>query len=425
MTDELGKRPLGQTPALAYVVGTVVGTGIYLKPAVIAQLTATPGQAMLLWLIGGIFVATGALVYSHLARSWPDLGGAYLYLHRVYGSWAAALLLAADVFLARPAAVGALATGLGLVWGLGTFEGLLLAVSVLSALILFQLFGSRVQGRGQTVLTMLQMIPLVFIIGAGLASGEQAPQATLESTNTVHWASAFLAVLWAYDGWYNLTNLAGEVRDPERVFPRALVGGTVLVTILYLVLNGILFFRLSALKISTVGVPFLLLFGGWDVPWLGTALQAALSVALLATLNGTMACGSRVLVAASKDGLIRRELDDDATKPTPTLAFGLWCLGFLALFGGLPLRLNLFDTLTELTSVVVVLLTSLTVTCVFHSQKVNRKIPISGYLAALIYLTINLGLAGLLVMESNLTALIGMLSVLGVGSILWWLRRKG
>ena len=423
MSSEQQGRTLGQIPALAYVVGTVVGTGIYLKPALIAKLTSTPWQALLLWLVGGIFVSAGALVYSHLARAWPDLGGAYLYLHRVYGPWAAALLLAADIFLARPAAVGALATGLGLVWGLKALPSLLLAVLVLGTIVLLQLLGSRAQGRGQAVLTLLQTVPLVFIVLAGVGKGSSRSGFAEGASGQVEWATAFLAVLWAYDGWYNLTNLAGEVKDPERVFPRALVGGTALVTVLYLVLNGILFRQMPSSEIAAQPVPFLTLFQGWNLPQIGLLLQIALSVALLATLNGTMACGSRVLVAASQDGLIRRDLGTDATGFIPTISFGLWCVGFLALFGGMPLRLNLFDTLTELTSVVVVLLTSLTVTCLFHGDKLKRRVPIYVYAVALAYLSMNLGLAYLLVQEANRTALFGVGSVIVVGSLLWLVRR--
>jgi hypothetical protein len=130
-----------------------------------------------------------------------------------------------------------------------------------------------------------------------------------------------------------------------------------------------------------------------------------------------------VIVAAAKDGLVR-DVGEEPTAPAPTLAFSLWCLGFLFLFGGLPLTLNLFDSLSELTAVVVALLSALTVTCVFRSSKLTLPVPGPVYLCAIFYLTLSAGLLYFLVVESNLLGLWGGATVLLLGTLTWAFRKR-
>lgn len=417
------ERVFGLGASLAFVVGTVVGTGIYLKPSLLASLVASPSHLFFLWALGGLFAGCGAAVYSALAQNWPESGGAYIYLRETYGSWAASVLLAADVFLGRPAAVGALATGMGLVWSLGRGATLILALGLILLLTVLQLGGSRLQGRTQVIMTALQCLPLLAVLGVGFLSPVSQVPPPLQDESATQWAAAFLAILWAYDGWYNITLMAGEVDNPKKTFPVALVGGLGMVTLLYLALNWVLLKHLSLELIQSSPVPFAALFEKWNLPWLGTALRLALSVALLATLNGTLACGSRVLVAASQDGLIPRGLGSNPTERAPTLCFALWCLGFLLLFGGLPLRLHLFDSLTELTALIVVLLTCLTVTCVFHKKNFEQPVPPIFKLCALLYIALNIGLAYFVVREGNLLALAGGLGVFCIGTAVWFNKR--
>lgn len=426
MSNHKIERVFGVFPSTAFVVGTVVGTGIYLKPGLVAELLGSPWRVLWVWFAGGVFVTAGAVVYSRLARLWPESGGAYLYLSRVYGPWAASLLLAADVFIGRPAAVGALAYGLGLVWQLEASRCLVVALSAVVVLTAVQLMGSRVQGLSQSVLTFFQFLPLLVAVGlAGIL-----PAATMEvSAPTVSvaspaWGAAFLAVLWAYDGWYNLTNMAGEVEDPERNLPKAMVFGMAFVTLLYVALNASLIQVLGLDSLAGDGLPVLTLFERSGVPFLTAGLQLFLSLALITTLNGTLACGSRVLIAASTDGLIRRRLGSDPTAAAPTLAFSAMCLGFLLFSGGLPLKNNMFDTLSELTAVVVLALSSLTVTCLFQIHSRGQATTIWERGAGALFLVINAILTVFLVMEVNLIALTGVAVVGGIGTVLWAFRRR-
>ena len=402
----------GLGTALAFVVGTVVGTGIYLKPAHVTELAPQLWQNLLLWTAGGLFALTGALVYARLAEVWPESGGAYIYLRNCYGEWVGSLLLAADVILGRPAAVGALATGLGRIWGLSMKDTLLLALITLASLALGQAVGRRATGGLQMFLTILQMVPFLVIIGAGwsLAPVEQG---AVGEAGPVLWASGFLAVLWAYDGWYNITILGGEVSRPEVNLRRALVGGVLLVTMFYVGLNALLLMKISRAEIIGAGVPFVLLLKGWGLQDWGVGIQIALSLALLATLNGILACGPSMLAAG---GLLTG--DSDAERRRGVLLFTAWCLALLLFFAALPSKFALFDQMSEYTACVVAGLSGLTVTCIFHLPRRGHSVGWGTRLAAIGFLSLDGFLMVQLGFERPALALGGLISVLAMGSAL-------
>lgn len=424
MIDRNSERVFGGAQASAFVLGTVVGTGIYLKPGLVVGLLQHPWQVYLVWLLGGLFATAGALVYTELARNWPENGGPFLYLRETYGPWAASLLLAADIFLARPAAVGALASGLGLVWGLPPGPGLGLALFIVLALSGVQVLGARAQGWSQTVLTIFQFLPLLAILVLAPVVAVDPPQPWKAPPVEAQWAAAFLAVLWAYDGWYNITILAGEVQAPGRTLRRSLFGGMALVTTLYLLLNWVLCSLVERERLVEEPIGFLLLFENWELSWLGIVTQVSLSLALLATLNGTLACGARMIVAGASRGLLSVSVGSDPTGVRPTLSFTLWCLGVLLLFAGLSLERNLFDSLTEFTAVVVAMLSALTVTCIFHPAQFRQRPSSGALLAATGYLAVSSVLLVLLVLESNRLALGGVVTVGLLGTFLS-LRSRG
>lgn len=401
---------------MAFVVGTVVGTGIYLKPAHVTEMAPEPWQNLLLWTAGGLFALFGAIVYARLSAVWPKSGGAYVYLTECYGPWVGSLLLAADILLGRPAAVGALATGLGLVWGLTAEMTLLLALLAIATLTLAQLLGRRATAGMQLLLTGLQMLPFLAIVGAGVSLPSVAPELRLGG-GEVQWASGFLAVMWAYDGWYNVTILGGEVKRPEVNLRRSLIGGVLLVTAVYVGLNALLLAKVPYPEVVGTGVAFLALLQGWDLEFLQLALKVGLTLAILATLNGVLACGPSMLAASGLGGA-----NLDSTKRS-TLLFAGWCLGLLLLFAGLPSNFALFDQLSEFTAVVVAGLSGLTVTCLFHLRRLGHSIDIVTVLAALGFLSIDVTLMLMLAAERPGLAVAGTVSVLVSGTLLHIVRR--
>ncbi len=374
-----------------------------------------PWQNLAIWIAGGVFALAGALVYARLSEAWPSSGGAFIYLRNCYGEWVASLLLAADVLLARPAAVGALATGLGLIWELDAERTLRLAIFTLGVLTAGQLVSRRTTGGMQVALTVLQMAPLLVIAAAGLALPEASPRSS-SSEQPALWASGFLAVLWAYDGWYNITILGGEVSRPQRNLRRSLVGGVLLVTTIYVSLNALLLARIPREEIVEAGLPFALLLKGWDVSSLGLLLRLGLSLALLATLNGTLACGPSMLAASGMAGT------GSSSPRLSLLLFSGWCLMMLLIFAALPSRFVLFDRLSEYTAVVVAALSGLTVSCLFHLPRHGYTYGLGTSFAAVIFLAMDAALVLLLAYERPQLALAGILSVLLAGSLLHALR---
>lgn len=402
---------------MAFVVGIMIGTGIYVQPQAVAERAPEAWQNLLLWAAGGVFALSGAVVYARLSAAWPQSGGAFVYLRNCYGEWVASLLLAADVLLGRPAAVGALATGLGLIWELEANATLLVAAATLLSLTAGQLFGRKATGGIQVVLTVMQMLPLVLVGMAG-ANLPAAPATPPVPGEPVLWASGFLAVMWAYDGWYNITILGGEVEKPEVNLRRSLIGGVLIVTIVYVALNALLLSRVPRADIVKTVLPFAALLSGWGLSSLGVVLKASLSLALLATLNGILACGPSMLAAS---GLGGSEL---ASVRRSTLLFSAWCLGLLLLFAGLPSQFALFNQLTDYTSVIVAALSGLTVTCLFHLRRFGQKADPISMLAALIFLSIDLALMIRLAGERPGLALGGSASVLLAGSVLHYVRGR-
>lgn len=411
-------RQYGPVTALAFVIGTVVGTGIYLKPAQVARLAPELWQNLCLWVTGGLFATAGALVYARLAEVWPQSGGAYVYLRNCYGERVGSLLLAADILLGRPAAVGALATGLGLIWGLTSISTLLLALATLTTLTLGQWLGRRATGRLQLALTVLQMVPFLVIVGAGLGL-PPAPPTPQEVAPTALWASGFLAVLWAYDGWYNITILGGEVERPEVNLRRALVGGMLTVTVFYVGLNALLLTKVSRLTVMEEGVPFVLLLRGWGLESWTIGLKVALSLALLSTLNGILACGPSMLAAGGLG-----DISADRERRRATLLFSGWCGSLLLLFSLFPSRFALFDQMSEYTACVVAGLSGLTVTCLFHLPARGHAVGIGTRWAAVGFLVIDLTLVLRLAYERPALAAGGALSVLLAGVCLHWYRQR-
>ncbi len=412
-------RQYGPVTALAFVIGTVVGTGIYLKPSQVARLAPELWQNLCLWIAGGLFATAGALVYARLAEVWPRSGGAYIYLRSCYGERVGSLLLAADILLGRPAAVGAMATGLGLIWGLAPLPTLLLALATLATLTLGQWLGRQVTGRLQLALTVLQMVPFIVIVGSGLGLPESPPTPAQNVAPAFLWASGFLAVLWAYDGWYNITILGGEVQRPEVNLRRALVGGMIVVTAFYVGLNALLLAKVSRLTVMEEGVPFVLLLRGWGLEGWTVGLKAALSLALLSTLNGILACGPSMLAAGGLG-----DISAEKGRRRATLLFSGWCVSLLLLFSLLPSRFALFDQMSEYTACVVAGLSGLTVTCLFHLPARGHVVGMGTRLAAVSFLVVDLALVLRLFYERPALAAGGALSVLLAGSCLHWYRQR-
>lgn len=338
MPDPMHKPPelirgLGVAAATSVVVGTIIGTGIFLVSSSMIGAVQSPSILFLVWIVGGFLSLFGALGYAELGAMMPEAGGEYVYLRRAYGNLPAYLYGWTLFSVAKPGSIAALGTGFALfltvlfppldvVWkefnlnlGFTTFQLRLGGIQVIAlAVIMFlswvNLLGVRTSGRVQTVFTVLKVgaVLALIVLGLGLGQGDWShfgrnAAGTLEGGALALFGVALIQALWAYDGWNNVSMVGGEVQNPQRNIPLALIFGTALVGVLYILANVAYFYILppdaiasSSRVASDVAQAFLGSVGAKFI-----ALAAVLST--FAALNGSILSGSRVPYAVSRDGL--------------------------------------------------------------------------------------------------------------------------
>ncbi len=254
------QRRLGLWSAVAVLVGSTIGSGIFRTPASVAQRIDDVPLFLLAWVVGAVVVLCGALTYSELAAAFPRSGGVYVFVRESFGRLPAFLFAWAELWVIRPGAYGAI----GITASAYTLRTLGLdPAAIVAALGPLEIRAEQLLGAGYIVLVgtvnyfgihrgaVLQNLSTVFKVGAlallvlvGFALG--SPSADLPTGGifaqraTVGLSSfllAMVAILWAYDGWADLAFVGGEVKEPEKILPRALLIGTATVVVLYLSAN--------------------------------------------------------------------------------------------------------------------------------------------------------------------------------------------
>jgi APA family basic amino acid/polyamine antiporter len=328
------RSDLGAWSAMSIVVGTVIGSGIFLVPRAMIQRVGTPGMVFAVWILGGLLSLAGALTYSELAAALPEAGGEYNYLREAYGPLWGFLYSWTQMWVAKSGSIATLATGffyylatffpsldavfysvkLPLGPGGGPLDlryGQLLAMALILALAWLNYYGVKIGGEVQVGVTAVKVLLIAFIIIAGLAfggghgavSGGMAAGAGAIVPLTVQgFFAALVAALWAYDGWNNVSMVASEVRNPQRNLPRALAGGTAVVIAIYLLANSAYFHVLSAAEVrASERVAAAMMSRILDGPG-AAAVSVAAMISIFAALNGSILSGSRVPYAAARDG---------------------------------------------------------------------------------------------------------------------------
>jgi APA family basic amino acid/polyamine antiporter len=331
-------KGLGAYGATSVVAGTMIGTGIFLVPSLMLQNVGTPWLVIGVWVFAGALSLFGALGYAELGAAIPEAGGEYVYLHRAYGPLPGFLYGWTYFFVAKTASIAAIATGFVLylsyffpwlndvIWQLpvpllggdSTFRltGLQAGSAILILLLsVLNVLGVRRSGAVQTVFTASKLVVLGLLIVLGLTLGHGSFEHFRQS---VAWESrpgflaafgvATVSALWAYDGWNNLNMVAGEVENPQRNIPRALILGTLLVIGVYALTNLAYFYVLApseAAATSTVAADAARrILGGAG----GAFVAVGVMISSFATLNGSILSGSRIPFAQARDGLFPKFL---------------------------------------------------------------------------------------------------------------------
>ncbi|TCP68343.1 APC family permease [Baia soyae] len=294
------RRELGFIHAFSIVVGCVIGSGVFLKPGVVLGYTGDSTIALLAWLFGGIITIASGLTIAELAVKIPKTGGLYTYIEEVYGSTLGFLSGWMQTVIYGPALIGALGLYFGslLVHFFSWPESWQTVVGIITVLFLtgMNLLGARFGGWIQTLTTFGKLIPVFLITVFGLWYGDsQVLNVLFKSSQEFSFSSAVLATLFAYDGWILVGSVAGEVKNPAKVLPRAITAGLLLIMAAYMLINIAILHVLPADQVvslgeNAAGTASTILFGDFG----GKLLSIGILVSIFGSLNGKILSMPRV-----------------------------------------------------------------------------------------------------------------------------------
>ena len=374
-------RGLTLLAAISIVIGNVIGTGVFLKARVMTCNVSTPGMVVTVWIAAGILSLAGALTYAELAAMMPRAGGEYVFVREAYGQRLGFLYGWMQIFIAKTGSQASVAVAFAIFLNILTGGALnttfftlnlggfalpfgylqLVALSAIAIVTVINCAAVVVSGHIATVLTGVKIALVLFVgIGAllfaqggdwshfGLANAGGACEGVSAGARAglAGFGAAMLGALWGYDGWNNLTLVAGEVKNPQRNIPLALIGGMITIISLYVFVNIAYFYALAPTEVasvpaassvaSEVGRTFL-------GPFAVSLIAAALLFSSVGTLHTSILTGARVPYAMARDRLFFQNLARLSPKthvPIGALILqGIWA-GILALSGS-------FDTLTD------------------------------------------------------------------------------
>lgn len=316
-------RDLGVSHAGAIVVGTIIGSGIFLVPAEMMQAVGSARLVYLAWIVGGLLSFFGALTYAELGARRPQAGGEYVYVRDAYGALPGFLYAWTTFLISKPASIATVTTGIVRI--LGTFPSLeffnrnfvtsplaisygqLVAIGAAVFISGLNYIGIRKAGDFQLVFTVLKVGIILAIVFVGFGSSigtwhNFATEFAGAKGGIAGFMAALVAALWAYDGWNDLNMVAGEIRRPERSIPLALIVGVAIVGGLYILVNAAVQYILPSAAIAASARPasdaMALIMGRAGA----SIVSAAMAFSMFVTLNGTIMSGGRIPFAVARDG---------------------------------------------------------------------------------------------------------------------------
>lgn len=313
--EERLPRHLGLWSAAAVLVGTTIGSGIFRVPREVAATLGDPQAMLLLWVIGGVITLTGALTIAELAAAYPRSGGIFAYILEAWGPLPAFLYGWAELTVIRAAAIGGIslvfATYLGEFLPISDFQERLVAAGIILLIALLNYLGVGIASMLMNVTTILKygaMLGLgLFAFTAGDGNLANFTTASPNATVTVSaMLTALVPIMWTYDGWSNLSFIGGEVKEPGRNLPRALIAGTAAIVAIYLLVNAAYLYLISAEEMAGMGrvaseaAKRISLFGSAGA----AIISGVVMVSCFGSVNGSVMTGPRIFFAMSEQRLI-------------------------------------------------------------------------------------------------------------------------
>ena len=297
------QKNLGAAAALSTVVGMVIGGGVFFKPQAVYEITGgAPGLGMIAWVLAGIMTITAGLTAAEVSAAIPKTGGMMVYIEEIYGKKLGFLTGWMQSVLFFPATIAAISVMFGqqaaILLGnqslvIPMTVGVILLIGVLNT------FGSKTSGAIQTVSTVCKLIPLVLIIVFGFIKGEGnnpivQPLVAEGISPTGVIGQLLVAILFAYDGWINVGAIAGEMKDPGKDLPKAIVGGLSLVMAVYVVINLAYLWVLPADQLAQYASPASAVATELFGPMGGKIITVGILISVFGCINGYLLTGPRI-----------------------------------------------------------------------------------------------------------------------------------
>jgi amino acid transporter len=366
MHNAAPRRQLTLLDSTSIIVGIIIGAGIYRSTPTIASLAPNAFWLIALWLLGGLLSFVGALCYAELATAYPHEGGDYVYLTRAFGRPVGFLFAWSQLWIVRPGSIGAMAYAFAeyanQIWPRAegtTATYVLVSYAATSIVILsaINMLGVREGKSTQNVLTAAKILGLAAIVLIGVfcyqeptALPSSAVVASSSSFRLADFGLAMIFVLFTYGGWNEMAYVGAEVKHPERNILRALVLGTLAVTVIYVLVNLAFLHALglSGTRHSTAAADVLQLAIG---PWAGHAISLLICISALGAINGQIFTGARIYYAMGVDHHLYRWLGQwNARRGTPVRSLVIQGLITLALAVWFGLTRNGFDGMVKFTT---------------------------------------------------------------------------
>ena len=313
MQDNKLEKSIGLFAALSTVVGGVIGSGVFFKPQIIFTASGgAPGLGMIGWVAAGIITIAAGLTMAELASMIPETGGMMIYIKKIYGDRIGFLSGWAQVVLFFPGLIAALAVVFAdqfvALSGAASLK-IPVAIGIIIVLAALNLIGSKSGGIIQNVSTVCKVAVLVILIVAGFVMGKgnngiMTPVMGKGINPVTSFGTILLAIFFAFDGWINVCALAGEMKNPGKDLPKAIVGGLSIVAAIYLVINVSYLWVVPASQLASSAAPASDVATAIFGPVGGKLIGAGIMISVFGACNAYIMTGSRVLYAVAEEGII-------------------------------------------------------------------------------------------------------------------------
>ncbi|TDT61300.1 APC family permease [Fonticella tunisiensis] len=392
------KREVGLPEAITMVIGVVIGAGIFFKASTVFKNAGAPIPGVLAWVIGGLITMASALTAAEIAAAIPKTGGVFVYLKELYGErwaflfgWVQALIYVPGV--AAALAIVFVTQSTYFIPITGIYQKIL-AIFIMFFIMLLNIISTKIGSKVQFISTVGKLIPIFAIIVFGLVKGQAHSFSNTVSTGSAGAAgfgAAVLGTLWAYDGWIGVGNMAGELKNPKRDLPRAIILGLAITIAVYILINIAIVNIMPLQDVIGSSKPAsdaaVILFGN-----VGAGIIAAgIMVSIFGALNGYLMTGVRIPFAMAQNRLFPfykffGKVNDRFETPLNMFLFEVIIASTYILSGS-------FDTLTNLSVFVMWIFFVMTVAGIFILRSKHRHLE-RPYVVPLYPIVPIIGIAG-------------------------------